>query len=69
MSARVTDLHIARNVPLPSPARLQAEIPRGEERIGIESFSKAQTPFGSGGASRKPLSLVRRGLGANALAR
>jgi 3-deoxy-7-phosphoheptulonate synthase len=30
MPARVTDLHVVRNVPLPSPARLQAEIPRSD---------------------------------------
>ncbi len=41
MSARVTDLHVARNVPLPSPARLQAEIPRGDARADFVANSRA----------------------------
>jgi 3-deoxy-7-phosphoheptulonate synthase len=41
MPSRVTDLHIARNVPLPSPARLQAEIPRGDERADFVARSRA----------------------------
>jgi 3-deoxy-7-phosphoheptulonate synthase len=41
MSARVTDLHVARNVPLPSPARLQAEIPRGDGRADFVANSRA----------------------------
>lgn len=41
MPSRVTDLHIARNVPLPSPARLQAEIPRGDERADFVARSRS----------------------------
>ncbi len=41
MSARVSDLNIARNVPLPSPALLQAEIPRGETRDEFVANSRA----------------------------
>lgn len=41
MSARVTDLHVARNVPLPSPALLQAELPRGETRGEFIAGSRA----------------------------
>jgi len=41
MPSRVTDLHIARNVPLPSPARLQAEIPRGDQRADFVARSRA----------------------------
>jgi 3-deoxy-7-phosphoheptulonate synthase len=41
MSSRVTDLHVARNIPLPSPARLQAEIPRGDRRADFVSQSRA----------------------------
>ncbi|RYD45807.1 MAG: 3-deoxy-7-phosphoheptulonate synthase, partial [Verrucomicrobiaceae bacterium] len=40
MSSRVTDLHVARNIPLPSPARLQAEIPRGDHRADFVSQSR-----------------------------
>lgn len=40
MSSRVTDLHVARNVPLPSPARLQAEIPRGDTRADFVAQSR-----------------------------
>ncbi|MCW1887137.1 3-deoxy-7-phosphoheptulonate synthase [Luteolibacter flavescens] len=40
MSSRVTDLHVARNVPLPSPARLQAEIPRGDSRANFVAQSR-----------------------------
>jgi 3-deoxy-7-phosphoheptulonate synthase len=41
MSSRVTNLHIARNVPLPSPARLQAEIPRGDDRADFVARSRS----------------------------
>ena len=41
MPSRVTDLHVARNVPLPSPARLQAEIPRGDQRADFVAQSRA----------------------------
>lgn len=41
MTARVSDLHIARNVPLPSPALLQAEIPRGDIRGDFVASSRA----------------------------
>lgn len=41
MSSRVSDLHVARNVPLPSPARLQAEIPRSEEQAEFVANSRA----------------------------
>ena len=41
MSTRVSDLHVARNVPLPSPARLQAEIPRGEKQAEFVANSRA----------------------------
>jgi 3-deoxy-7-phosphoheptulonate synthase len=41
MPSRVTDLHIARNVPLPSPARLQAEIPRGDARADFVARSRS----------------------------
>lgn len=40
MTARVTDLHVVRNVPLPSPALLQAEIPRGETREDLVAASR-----------------------------
>jgi 3-deoxy-7-phosphoheptulonate synthase len=41
MPSRVTDLHVARNVPLPSPARLLAEIPRGDARADFVARSRA----------------------------
>jgi 3-deoxy-7-phosphoheptulonate synthase len=41
MPSRVTDLHVVRNVPLPSPARLQAEIPRGDARADFVAQSRA----------------------------
>ena len=40
MPSRVTDLHVARNIPLPSPARLQAEIPRGDGRADFVAQSR-----------------------------
>lgn len=39
-SSRVTDLHVARNVPLPAPALLQAEIPRSERQAETVASSR-----------------------------
>lgn len=39
-SSRVTDLHIARNVPLPAPALLQAEIPRSDRQADTVAASR-----------------------------
>ena len=50
MSSRVTDLHIARNVPLPAPALLQAEIPRSDAQAEFVARSRetiASILFGS----------------------
>ena len=40
MSSRVTDLHIARNIPLPAPALLLSEIPRGDARADFVAASR-----------------------------
>jgi 3-deoxy-7-phosphoheptulonate synthase len=40
MPTAVSDLHIAKNVPLPSPARLQAEIPRSEGQAQFVAESR-----------------------------
>jgi 3-deoxy-7-phosphoheptulonate synthase len=58
MSARVTDLHVARNVPLPSPARLQVEIPRGEERAEFVSKSRVNLRSLLGGTDPRFLVIV-----------
>ena len=50
MSSRVTDLHIAKNVPLPAPALLQAEIPRSDAQAEFVARSRetiASILFGS----------------------
>lgn len=50
MPSRVTDLHIARNVPLPAPALLQSEIPRSESQAEFVARSRetiASILFGS----------------------
>ena len=39
-SSRVTDLHIARNVPLPAPALLQSEIPRSDHQADTVAASR-----------------------------
>ncbi|MGE9269787.1 MAG: 3-deoxy-7-phosphoheptulonate synthase, partial [Verrucomicrobiales bacterium] len=38
--SRVTDLHIAQNVPLPAPALLQSEIPRTEKQAALVADSR-----------------------------
>lgn len=40
MASRVSDLHIIRNVPLPAPALLQAEIPRSDKEAGLVANSR-----------------------------
>ncbi|MBB5351641.1 3-deoxy-7-phosphoheptulonate synthase [Haloferula luteola] len=40
MSSRVTDLHIARNLPLPAPTALLAEIPRSESQADFVAASR-----------------------------
>ena len=40
MSSQVTDLHVARNVPLPSPAHLLSEIPRSEKQAEFVAASR-----------------------------
>ncbi|MCH7229018.1 3-deoxy-7-phosphoheptulonate synthase [Haloferula sp. A504] len=40
MSSRVTDLHVARNIPLPAPALLQSEIPRSDEQASLVATSR-----------------------------
>jgi 3-deoxy-7-phosphoheptulonate synthase len=50
MSTRVSDLHIAHNIPLPAPALLQAEIPRSETQAEFVARSRetiASILFGS----------------------
>ncbi|MEM9238000.1 MAG: 3-deoxy-7-phosphoheptulonate synthase, partial [Verrucomicrobiota bacterium] len=50
MPTQVTDLHVARNVPLPAPALLQAEIPRSDAQAKLVSSSRgaiASILFGS----------------------
>jgi len=50
MTSRVTDLHIAKNIPLPAPALLQAEIPRSEAQAEFVARSRetiASILFGS----------------------
>ena len=39
-TSRVSDLHVAHNIPLPAPALLQAEIPRSERQAGIVASSR-----------------------------
>ena len=40
MSSRVTDLHVARNIPLPAPALLQSEFPRSDEQAALVAASR-----------------------------
>ncbi|BCX48390.1 phospho-2-dehydro-3-deoxyheptonate aldolase [Haloferula helveola] len=40
MTSRVTDLHVARNVPLPAPALLHSEIPRSEKQADFVAASR-----------------------------
>ncbi|GAA5482830.1 3-deoxy-7-phosphoheptulonate synthase [Haloferula sargassicola] len=40
MSTRVTDLHVARNIPLPAPALLLSEIPRSEKQADFVAASR-----------------------------
>ncbi len=40
MTSRVTDLHVARNVPLPAPALLHSEIPRSDEQAAFVADSR-----------------------------
>jgi len=50
MSSRVTDLHVARNIPLPSPAALLGEIPRTDSQADFVATSRetiASILFGS----------------------
>lgn len=50
MSSRVTDLHVARNIPLPSPAALLGEIPRSDSQADFVATSRetiASILFGS----------------------
>jgi 3-deoxy-7-phosphoheptulonate synthase len=50
MSSRVTDLHVARNIPLPSPAAMLGEIPRTDSQADFVATSRetiASILFGS----------------------
>mgnify|MGYP002624711455 CR=1 FL=1 len=40
MTSRVTDLHVARNIPLPAPALLTSEIPRSDAQAGFVAASR-----------------------------
>ncbi len=40
MSSRVTDLHVARNIPLPAPALLLSEIPRSEKQADFVATAR-----------------------------
>lgn len=40
MTSRVTDLHVARNIPLPAPALLQSEIPRSDTQADFVASAR-----------------------------
>ncbi|WP_193212508.1 3-deoxy-7-phosphoheptulonate synthase [Luteolibacter marinus] len=58
MSSRVSDLHVAKNIPLPSPARLQAEIPREDEQADFVAGSRSHLRSILGGNDPRFLVIV-----------
>ena len=69
MTSRVTDLHVARNVPLPAPALLHSEIPRSDEQADFVARSRdtigsilfGELASGRGVVSDAPLARNRHG--------